>query len=139
MGEVEEDKLQKLAVEAILKETHRAAVRAREVGSTGWMKCPLPTANKRFINNTLLSTLSSIKRQDVNSKRIQKVDKLKTCKNDSGGFERRELHKRQNDDMKHKCKSDRRIDQTKRAHNTRKPKEAEDSHKNKRRKHEDSR
>lgn len=54
-----EDELERLAREEIIRETQRASVRADEVGPQGWMKCQVPPANKRFLHNTLLSTLPS--------------------------------------------------------------------------------
>ncbi|CDQ97918.1 unnamed protein product [Oncorhynchus mykiss] len=45
------------AVEELLKETSRARVRAETMGPAGWMKCPLRSTNKRFLLNTLRTTI----------------------------------------------------------------------------------
>ena len=49
--------LEKKAVDEILKETSRAAARAEVGGSLSWRKPKHKGINKRFLNNTLLSTV----------------------------------------------------------------------------------
>ena len=49
--------LQKKAVDEILKETNRAAARAEVGGSLSWTKPRHKGINKRFLNNTMLSTI----------------------------------------------------------------------------------
>ena len=49
--------LQKKAVDEILKETNRAAARAKVGGSLSWTKPRHKGINKRFLNNTMLSTV----------------------------------------------------------------------------------
>ncbi|XP_072545208.1 uncharacterized protein [Salminus brasiliensis] len=51
-----ESELERRAVEELLKEASRARVRAETMGPAGWRKCPLGSANKRFLLNTLRSS-----------------------------------------------------------------------------------
>ncbi|XP_021475956.1 protein POLR1D-like isoform X1 [Oncorhynchus mykiss] len=53
----DDGELEKRAVEELLKETSRARVRAETMGPAGWMKCPLRSTNKRFLLNTLRTTI----------------------------------------------------------------------------------
>ncbi|KAJ8297535.1 LOW QUALITY PROTEIN: hypothetical protein KUTeg_024066 [Tegillarca granosa] len=46
-----EDELERLAAEELLKEAKRGAERAKEMGSLGWQKTPVPPANKVFLKN----------------------------------------------------------------------------------------
>ena len=55
-GSQNED-LEKKAVEEILKETNRAAARAEVGGSLSWTKPRHKGIQKRFLNNTMLSTV----------------------------------------------------------------------------------
>ncbi|MCJ8745817.1 hypothetical protein PDJAM_G00134710 [Pangasius djambal] len=50
---VNDDELERRAVEELLKEANRGRVRAETMGPAGWMKCPLGSTNKRFLLNTL--------------------------------------------------------------------------------------
>ena len=52
-----EKELEKKAVEEIMKETNRAAARAEVGGSLSWRKPKNKGINKRFLNNTMLSTV----------------------------------------------------------------------------------
>lgn len=45
-------------MEEILQETKRAAIRAEVAGASGWAKPYHKSFNKRFLNNTVLSTVS---------------------------------------------------------------------------------
>ncbi|XP_048388372.1 protein POLR1D-like [Stegostoma tigrinum] len=51
--------LERKAVEELLTEAKRGKARAETMGPMGWMKCPLPGANKRFLINTLKNTIQS--------------------------------------------------------------------------------
>uniref|UniRef100_UPI00398E33F9 protein POLR1D n=1 Tax=Pristiophorus japonicus TaxID=55135 RepID=UPI00398E33F9 len=51
--------LERKAVEELLTEAKRGKARAETMGPMGWMKCPLPGANKRFLINTLKNTVPS--------------------------------------------------------------------------------
>ncbi|XP_072120399.1 protein POLR1D [Mobula birostris] len=53
--------LERKAVEELLTEAKRGKARAETMGPMGWMKCPLPGANKRFLINTLKNTMPSRK------------------------------------------------------------------------------
>ncbi|XP_022099553.1 uncharacterized protein LOC110984063 [Acanthaster planci] len=52
----EEDELERLAVEELMNEAKRAKERAQTMGTYGWQK-RRATTNKRFLHNTLVSTL----------------------------------------------------------------------------------
>ncbi|XP_056416316.1 protein POLR1D [Hyla sarda] len=53
----EDDDLEREAVEELLKEAKRGKDRAETMGAMGWMKCPLASTNKRFLINTIKTTL----------------------------------------------------------------------------------
>ncbi|KAK6293111.1 protein POLR1D-like [Coregonus clupeaformis] len=53
----DDGELEKRAVEELLKETNRARLRAETMGPAGWIKCPLRSTNKRFLLNTLRTTI----------------------------------------------------------------------------------
>ncbi|XP_051971036.1 protein POLR1D-like [Xyrauchen texanus] len=54
---MDDSELERKAVEELLKEANRAKVRAETMGPAGWIKCPLGSTNKRFLLNTLRSTV----------------------------------------------------------------------------------
>ena len=56
-AESQNEDLEKKAVDEILKETNRAATRAEAGGSLSWTKPKHKGINKRFLNNTMLSTI----------------------------------------------------------------------------------
>eukprot|EP00117_Sycon_ciliatum_P000878 scpid38483/ scgid6773/ len=62
---MDEEALEKQALEELLRESDRAKARADLVGPSGWAKPSLPKTNKRFLSNTLLSTLSSRRHADL--------------------------------------------------------------------------
>ncbi|XP_059474731.1 protein POLR1D-like [Neocloeon triangulifer] len=64
-----DDELEKRAVEEILREAAKGAVRASEVGPSGWKKGPLLKTNKRFLVNTLAQHNNSNRRQHSDYKR----------------------------------------------------------------------
>ncbi|XP_043929209.1 protein POLR1D [Protopterus annectens] len=49
--------LERKAVEEILNEAKRGRIRAETMGPSGWMKSPVCSTNKRFLVNTIRSTL----------------------------------------------------------------------------------
>lgn len=51
-----------MAIDEILRETVRGAVRAEKAGPSGWKPCPLRKFNKRFLNTTINSVISHNKR-----------------------------------------------------------------------------
>ncbi|KAA0704536.1 Protein POLR1D, isoform 2 [Triplophysa tibetana] len=53
---MDDTELERKAVEELLKEANRGKLRAETMGPAGWMKCPLGSANKRFLLNTLGSS-----------------------------------------------------------------------------------
>ncbi|KAM4795304.1 protein POLR1D [Rhinophrynus dorsalis] len=61
---MQEDDLERKAVEELLKEAKRGKVRAETMGPMGWMKCPLASTNKRFLVNTIKSTLPASRKSD---------------------------------------------------------------------------
>ncbi|XP_030625803.1 protein POLR1D [Chanos chanos] len=54
---MDDNELERKAVEELLKETKRARTRAETMGPAGWLKCPLRSTNKRFLVNTLRSSI----------------------------------------------------------------------------------
>ncbi|XP_067889658.1 protein POLR1D-like isoform X2 [Heterodontus francisci] len=76
------------AVEELLTEAKRGKARAETMGPMGWMKCPLPGANKRFLINTVKNTIPSqrqtydhsqkeeVKDSDLNEKEQRKKERL---------------------------------------------------------------
>lgn len=48
----------RMAIEEIVKETAKGALRAEQVGPSGWLPCPLMKTNKRFLRNTIRSVIS---------------------------------------------------------------------------------
>lgn len=51
-----------MAIDEILRETVRGAVRAEKAGPSGWKPCPLRKFNKRFLSTTINSVISHNKR-----------------------------------------------------------------------------
>ncbi|XP_041055709.1 protein POLR1D [Cetorhinus maximus] len=80
--------LERKAVEELLTEAKRGKARAETMGPMGWMKCPLPGANKRFLINTLKNTIPSqrqtydhrqreeVKDSDLKEKEQRKKEKI---------------------------------------------------------------
>jgi len=68
-----EDELKRRAVCEILEETKRAAIRADIGGSLGWAKPNHGGFNKRFLYNTVISTVSNNCRQDKNQPSQKKL------------------------------------------------------------------
>ncbi|XP_068626544.1 protein POLR1D-like [Battus philenor] len=58
---IDDEALEKLAVEELLREAVQGAARAEIVGPSGWVKAPQQKSNKRFLVNTLRHTVSSNK------------------------------------------------------------------------------
>lgn len=54
---VDDSELESRAIEELLRETNRARLRTETMGPAGWLKCPLQRTNKRFLINTLRSTI----------------------------------------------------------------------------------
>lgn len=65
----DENALEELALEEILRDIKWGAERAKEHGALGWQKNPAPSTNKRFLRNMLASTLRDdrpFKRKEFN-------------------------------------------------------------------------
>ncbi|KPI95156.1 hypothetical protein RR46_12160 [Papilio xuthus] len=58
---LDDEALEKLAVEELLREAVQGAARAEIVGPSGWVKSAPQKSNKRFLVNTLRNTVSSNK------------------------------------------------------------------------------
>ncbi|KAE8627406.1 hypothetical protein XENTR_v10006976 [Xenopus tropicalis] len=69
---MQEDELERKAVEELLKEAKRGKIRAETMGPMGWMKCPLAPTNKRFLINTIKNTLPAKREKDPSTKTEQK-------------------------------------------------------------------
>ncbi|KAM8975509.1 protein POLR1D [Pelodytes ibericus] len=61
---MQEDDLEREAVEELLKEAKRGKIRSETMGAMGWMKCPLASTNKRFLINTIKNTLPPSREKD---------------------------------------------------------------------------
>ncbi|XP_023287588.1 protein POLR1D-like [Orussus abietinus] len=73
---MDEETLNKLAVEALLEEAKLGARRAEIMGPSGWTK-PKETVNKRFLHSTLRNVVLSNKHR---SSRKDKGSKHYSCK-----------------------------------------------------------
>ncbi|XP_026739275.1 protein POLR1D-like [Trichoplusia ni] len=58
---LDDEALEKLAVEELLREAVQGAARAEIVGPSGWIKAPQQKTNKRFLVNTLRNAVTSNK------------------------------------------------------------------------------
>ncbi|XP_045497654.1 protein POLR1D-like [Colias croceus] len=58
---LDDEALEKLAVEELIREAVQGAARAEIVGPSGWVKGPQQKTNKRFLVNTLRNAVSSNK------------------------------------------------------------------------------
>lgn len=58
---LDDEALEKLAVEELLREAVQGAARAEIVGPSGWIKAPQQKTNKRFLVNTLRNAVNSNK------------------------------------------------------------------------------
>ncbi|XP_045459842.1 protein POLR1D-like [Melitaea cinxia] len=56
---LDDEALEKLAVEELLREAVQGAARAEIVGPSGWIKAPQQKTNKRFLVNTLRHAVGS--------------------------------------------------------------------------------
>ena len=75
-GQSPKKDLKQIAVEEIIKETSRAAARAEVGGSLSWTKPRHRGINKRFLNNTMLSTVIQ------NTKTSKDTSALQSCHQD---------------------------------------------------------
>jgi len=83
-----DEELKRRAIDEIVAETARAAVRA-EVGVGGWLKPSHRGLNKRFLNNTLVSTISS-------NCRLDKTTPLKKAvRKESGSIANHQINKKE--------------------------------------------
>lgn len=58
---IDEETLEKLAVEELMREAVQGAARAEVVGPSGWVKAPKQKTNKRFLANTIRNAVASNK------------------------------------------------------------------------------
>lgn len=66
-----------MAVEEICKETAKGAIRAEQVGPSGWLPCPLMKTNKRFLRNTIKSVIIHNRNQPTKPKKSeQELDEI---------------------------------------------------------------
>ncbi|VVD05763.1 unnamed protein product [Leptidea sinapis] len=57
--ELDDEALEKLAVEELMREAVQGAARAELVGPSGWVKTPQQKTNKRFLVNTIRHAVNS--------------------------------------------------------------------------------
>jgi copper chaperone CopZ len=91
-AEFQNEKLEKKAVDEILKETSRAAVRAEVGGALSWTKPKHKGINKRFLNNTMFSTIiqnTKTNKQNLSTTTVHHSarQKIETCVEDVEGVE----------------------------------------------------
>lgn len=60
-----------MAIEEIVKETAKGAIRAEKVGPSGWLPCPLRKTNKRFLRNTIKSVISHNRNRTIKPKKSE--------------------------------------------------------------------
>lgn len=60
-----------MAIEEIVKETAKGAIRAEQVGPSGWLPCPLMKTNKRFLRNTIKSVISHNRNKTYKPKKLE--------------------------------------------------------------------
>ncbi|CAF4862086.1 unnamed protein product [Pieris macdunnoughi] len=65
---LDDETLEKLAVEELIREAVQGAARAEIVGPSGWVKAPQQKTNKRFLVNTLRNAVSSNKYNTARNK-----------------------------------------------------------------------
>lgn len=58
---IDDEALEKLAVEELIREAVQGAARAEIVGPSGWVKAPPQKTNKRFLVNTIRNAVGSNK------------------------------------------------------------------------------
>ncbi|XP_041975379.1 protein POLR1D-like [Aricia agestis] len=59
--QLDDEELEKLAVEELIRESVQGAARAEIVGPSGWIKAAPQKTNKRFLVNTLRNAVSNNK------------------------------------------------------------------------------
>ncbi|KAK2575846.1 hypothetical protein KPH14_007220 [Odynerus spinipes] len=77
---MDDEMLNKLAVEALLEEAKLGAQRAEVMGPTGWVK-PRETINKRFLHSTLRNVVISNKHKSMKKEKVLKIQISKEDKN----------------------------------------------------------
>lgn len=60
-----------MAIEEIVKETAKGAIRAEQVGPSGWIPCQLRKTNKRFLRNTIKSVISHNRQKTLKPKKTE--------------------------------------------------------------------
>lgn len=66
-----------MAIEEIVKETAKGAIRAERVGPSGWLPCPVGKTNKRFLRNTIRSVISHNRNKSLKPKKSeQELDEI---------------------------------------------------------------
>lgn len=65
---LDDETLEKLAVEELMREAVQGAARAEIVGPSGWIKAPQQKSNKRFLVNTIRNAVNSNKYRSAHRK-----------------------------------------------------------------------
>ncbi|KAF7990169.1 hypothetical protein HCN44_009904 [Aphidius gifuensis] len=68
---MDEETLNRLAVEALIEEAKNGSRRAETMGPSGWVK-PKETVNKRFLSSTLRNVILSNKYRHKDNKKTNK-------------------------------------------------------------------
>lgn len=78
---MDDETLNRLAVEALLEEAKLGAQRAEVMGPSGWVK-PKETVNKRFLHSTLRNAVISNKHRSLKQDKVKiQLHKTDTVKN----------------------------------------------------------
>ncbi|XP_033742355.1 protein POLR1D-like isoform X1 [Pecten maximus] len=124
---MDEEALERLAVEEILKETKRGAERAKEFGALGWQKPAVPSTNKRFLTNMILSSVNDSNRKkrkhsnDRNSPREDNSENKLTIEKDRDSYSHQsEKHNHKKKKKKHRHSDE--IPKSKHKHSSKKHK-----------------
>ncbi|XP_060080919.1 protein POLR1D-like [Ylistrum balloti] len=101
---MDEDALERLAVEELLKETKRGAERAKEFGALGWQKPAVPSTNKRFLTNMILSSVNDSNRKKRKHSQDLNLPRGDNSENKSTGHSDKDSRQYQSDKHQHKKK-----------------------------------
>lgn len=84
--------LDAIAAAELIQEAKRGSERAKVMGAMGWRKCPLPSANKVFLNNTLLSIIGHSKRHEKEREKNCKEERFSKVGSSSGRDSRKRVY-----------------------------------------------
>eukprot|EP00111_Clytia_hemisphaerica_P003682 TCONS_00010540-protein len=100
--------VRRLALEELSRGAKRAKERSQTMGSLGWKNSPIPSANKRYLQNTLRSTIQTNKRLDEKSSKKEKAHSSKRERADCDWSREKSRDDQRRDDFscKRRCDDD---------------------------------